>query len=138
MATLYAVSQTVGGRVINTCNYSEDYIGYATRYGDGAGDMAPLAKFTVQEVKSIGRFLGLPEKFIEKTPSDGLCGKTDEDNLGFSYDTLDKYIRYGVLPKAEIKSKIDNLHKKNEFKLKPMPSFDYIITVARQRINRAR
>ena len=65
--------------------------------------------------KSIGRFLGLPEKFIEKTPSDGLCGKTDEDNLGFSYDTLDKYIRYGVLPKAEIKSKIDNLHKKNEF-----------------------
>lgn len=138
MATLYAVSQTVGGRVINTCNYSEDYIGYATRYGDGAGDMAPLAKFTVQEVKSIGRFLGLPEKFIEKTPSDGLCGKTDEDNLGFSYDTLDKYIRYGVLSKAEIKSKIDNLHKKNEFKLKPMPSFDYIITVARQRINRAR
>ena len=96
MVTLYGISQTMNGRVINTCNLSEDWIGYSTRFGDSVGDVSPLAHFTVDEVRKIGLELGLPKDLIYKKPSDGLCGKTDEDNIGFTYDTLDKYIRTGI------------------------------------------
>lgn len=125
MAVLYAVSQTHNGRVANTCNLSEDWVGYATRYGDGAGDFGPISHFTVQEVKAIGRYLGLPEKFVEKPPLDGLCGKTDEDNLGFTYAVLDAYIREGIEPPADIKEKIDRLHRINQFKLRYFDTFLY-------------
>ncbi len=125
MATLYAVSQSQNGRVCNTCNYSEDYIGYSTRYGDSVGDFSPLSCFTVHEVLQIGKELGLSAKFIEKVPSDGLCGKTDEDNLGFSYKQLDDYIRQNIEPPCDIKKKIDRLHKANLFKLEYMPCFKY-------------
>ncbi len=125
MATVYAVSQSVNGRVANTCNLSEDWVGYSTRYGDSAGDFSPLSMLTVQEVKAIGRVLDLPEMFVEKVPIDGLCGKTDEDNLGFTYATLDRYIREGVCEDEEIKKKIDRMHKMNQFKLQLMPSFPY-------------
>lgn len=125
MAVLYAVSQTHNGRVANTCNLSEDWVGYATRYGDGAGDFGPISHFTVQEVKAIGRYLGLPEKFVEKPPLDGLCGKTDEDNLGFTYAELDAYIREGIEPPADIKEKIDRLHRINQFKLRYFDTFLY-------------
>ncbi|MBR3706306.1 MAG: NAD(+) synthase, partial [Firmicutes bacterium] len=84
MAATYAVSQSLNGRVANTCNLSEDWVGYATRYGDGAGDFSPLSKLTVQEVKAVGRELGLPSMFVDKVPIDGLQSKTDEDNLGFT------------------------------------------------------
>jgi NAD+ synthase len=125
MAALYAVSQSVNGRVANTCNLSEDWVGYATKFGDGAGDFSPLSKLTVQEVKAVGRELGLPEMFVEKVPIDGLCGLTDEENLGFTYATLDKYIREGVCEDQETKTRIDKLHKQNLFKLQPMPTFQY-------------
>lgn len=125
MCTLYAISQSMNGRVVNTCNKSEDWIGYSTKYGDAAGDFAPLANLLVREVKAIGHELGLPEYLIEKTPSDGLCGKTDEDNLGFTYATLDAYVGDGIEPESEIKEKIDRLHKQNLFKLLPMESFVY-------------
>ena len=125
MATLYAVSQSVNGRVANTCNLSEDYVGYATRYGDGAGDFSPLAMLTTDEVIAVGLALGLPEELVHKVPSDGLCGKTDEDNLGFTYAVLNKYIRTGVCEDAAVREKIDSMHKKNLFKLLPMPHFDY-------------
>lgn len=123
MATLYAISQSVNGRVANTCNLSEDWVGYATRYGDAAGDFSPLSQLTVTEVKEIGRVLGLPAELVDKTPTDGLCGKTDEDNLGFTYDVLDRYIRTGEIDDANIKEKIDAMHEKNLFKLQLMPSF---------------
>ena len=123
MTTLYAVSQCLNGRVANTCDLSEDWVGYSTRYGDAAGDFSPLAHLTVTEVKAIGKELGLPEVLVEKTPSDGLCGKSDEDNLGFTYATLDKYIREGICEDKEIKEKIDDLHQKNKFKLELMPCF---------------
>ena len=123
MATLYAVSQTINGRVANTCNLSEDWVGYATRYGDAAGDFSPLSQLTVSEVKAIGRELGLPSELVDKTPTDGLCGKTDEDNLGFTYDTLDRYIRTGEINDEDVKAKIDSMHEKNLFKLQLMPSF---------------
>lgn len=125
MATLYAISQSVNGRVANTCNLSEDWVGYATRYGDAAGDFSPLSQLTVTEVKAIGRELGLPSELVDKTPTDGLCGKTDEDNLGFTYAELDAYIRDGIEPNEEVKAKIDSMHEKNLFKLQPMPSFVY-------------
>lgn len=125
MATLYAISQSVNGRVANTCNLSEDWVGYATRYGDAAGDFSPLSQLTVTEVKAIGRELGLPSELVDKTPTDGLCGKTDEDNLGFTYAELDAYIRDGIEPNEEIKAKIDLMHEKNLFKLQLMPSFVY-------------
>lgn len=123
MATLYAVSQTVNGRVANTCNLSEDFVGYATKFGDAAGDFSPLSQLTVTEVKAIGHELGLPSDLVDKTPTDGLCGKTDEDNLGFTYDVLDKYIRTGEIEDEDVKAKIDSMHEKNLFKLQPMPSF---------------
>ena len=107
MATLYAISQSVNGRVANTCNLSEDWVGYATRYGDAAGDFSPLSQLTVTEIKAIGCELGLPSELVDKTPTDGLCGKTDEDNLGFTYAELDAYIRDGIEPSEEVKAKID-------------------------------
>ena len=125
MSTLYAISQSCNGRVVNTCNLSEDWVGYSTRYGDMAGDFSPLSNLTVQEVKTLGYSLGLPKEFIEKTPADGLSGKTDEDNLGFTYKVLDKYIREGICDDPEVKERIDELHKKNLFKLLPMPKFRY-------------
>ena len=124
MAVLYAVSQSNNGRVANTCNLSEDWVGYSTRYGDAAGDFSPLSRLTVQEVKAVGRALGLPEVLVEKTPIDGLCGKTDEDNLGFTYAVLDRYIREGVIENEETKTRIDTLHERNLFKLRLMPCFD--------------
>ena len=124
MATLYAVSQSHDGRVANTCNLSEDWVGYATRYGDGAGDFSPLSRLTVSEVKAIGRALGLPEDLVEKVPIDGLSGKTDEENLGFTYAELDRYIRTGKIENQETKGKIDRLHAANLFKLQPMPAFE--------------
>lgn len=124
MATVYAVSQCVNGRVANTCNLSEDWVGYSTRYGDSVGDFSPLSKFTVQEVKAIGRYLGLPGELVDKVPIDGLCGKTDEENLGFSYAVLDRYIREGICEDLAVKEKIDTLHKRNLFKLKFMPVFE--------------
>ena len=125
MATLYALSQSMNGRVANTCNLSEDWVGYSTRYGDAAGDFSPLGKLTVQEVKAVGKYLGLPIDLVEKVPSDGLSGKTDEDNLGFTYAVLDKYIREGVIEDGEVKARIDRLHVINQFKLKPIPCFEY-------------
>ena len=125
MSTLYAVSQSYNGRVINTCNLSEDWVGYSTRYGDSVGDVCPLGKLTVAEVKEMGTYLGLPDMFVHKVPSDGLCGKTDEDNLGFTYAVLDRYIRTGEIDDPETKALIDKKHKANLFKLELMQTYQY-------------
>lgn len=123
MSTVYAVAQSCNGRVVNTCNLSEDWVGYSTRYGDSVGDFSPLCNLTVQEVKEIGRLLDLPEELVDKVPIDGLCGKTDEDNLGFTYAELDRYIRTGEIEDMAKKAKIDDMHQKNLFKLQLMPGF---------------
>ncbi len=123
MSVLYAVSQSLNGRVVNTCNLSEDWVGYSTRYGDAAGDFSPMANLTVTEVKEIGRVLGLPNVLVDKVPIDGLCGKTDEENLGFTYAELDHYIRTGEIKDAAKKELIDRKHKMNLFKLQLMPTF---------------
>ena len=123
MTTLYAVAQSHNGRVANTCNLSEDWVGYSTRYGDAAGDFSPCSYMTVNEVKQVGRYLGLPDVLVDKVPTDGLCGKTDEDNLGFTYEELDRYIRTGVIENQQNKARIDRLHEMNRFKLELMPAF---------------
>lgn len=124
MSVLYAVSQSHNGRVANTCNLSEDWVGYSTRYGDSVGDFSPCSHITVDEMKNIGKLLGLPDVLVNKVPSDGLCGKTDEDNLGFTYAELDRYIRTGEIEDQKKKERIDYLHKLNQFKLELMPSFN--------------
>ena len=123
MSTLYAVSQSVNGRVCNTCNLSEDWVGYSTRYGDSVGDFSPLSNLTVTEVKQIGYELNLPKDLVDKIPIDGLCGKTDEENLGFTYAELDVYIRTGKMEDPAKKELIDRKHKMNLFKLALMPCF---------------
>ncbi len=125
MATLYAVGQSKNGRVVNTCNLSEDWVGYSTRYGDSAGDFSPLSMLCVREVKAIGRELGLPECLIEKVPIDGLCGQTDEEKLGFTYEALDRYIREGIMEDEETKTRIDRLYAINRFKVRFMDVFPY-------------
>lgn len=124
MSTLYAVSQSVNGRVANTCNLSENHIGYLTRYGDGAGDFAPIGRMTCTEVIAIGHELGLPESLVNKTPSDGLCGKSDEDNFGFTYKELDQYIRGTKIPDTPIKEKIDEMFVGNMFKTHMEEAYD--------------
>lgn len=125
MATLYAVAQSLpnGGRVANTCNRSEDYVGYSTKFGDSAGDFSPLASLLVSEVLQVGHELPIPPELVDKAPSDGLCGKTDEDNLGFTYAQLDDHIIRGTCGIATIDHKIETMHRHNLHKLNPMPAF---------------
>ncbi|MCL2219909.1 MAG: NAD(+) synthase [Chitinispirillia bacterium] len=125
MTTLYAVSAIVNGRVVNTCNLSEDWVGYSTKFGDSAGDLSPLANLTVTEVRAVGRELGLPSNIVDKVPEDGLSGLSDEENLGFTYAVLDRYIREGTCDDPAVKEKIDTLHKQNLHKLQLMPCFEY-------------
>ena len=123
MAVLYAVSGIIGGRVANTSNLSEDWVGYSTKFGDSAGDFSPLSDLTVTEVLAVGREAGLAARFVDKTPIDGLCGKTDEDNMGFTYAVLDRYIREGYCADESAKAKIDKMHMMNMHKVCPMPMF---------------
>ena len=126
MTTLYGVAAMYpNSRVVNTCNYSEDYVGYSTKYGDAAGDFSPLGNLTVREVLEIGDALGLPSHLVHKAPSDGMCGKTDEDNLGFTYDELDDYIMHGKAPRTqETYERITHLHRVTRHKYEPMPVFN--------------
>lgn len=124
MTLLYAISQSIDkSLVINTSNLSEDWIGYATVYGDTAGAFSPLGMLTSDEVVQIGEFIGLPERFLIKKPSDGLTGKTDEDVFGFTYEVLNKYIREGICEDREIKEKIDRMHLYSRHKFLPIPMF---------------
>ena len=127
MMMLYAVAQSNNGFVANTCNLSEDYIGYATLFGDAAGSFSPLGKLVVREVLAIGHALGLPAKWVDKIPDDGLPHSCpDEAKFGFTYATLDRYIREGICEDAEVKAKIDRMHARNLFKTEILhiPSFE--------------
>lgn len=121
MTTLYAIAAMHNGRVVNTCNRSEDYVGYSTKFGDAAGDFALLKAYTVTEIKKIGRYLNLPDYLINKVPEDGMCGKTDEENLGFSYDALDDFILNNNYPNVDTYEKIQKLHKNSRHKENPIP-----------------
>ena len=125
MAVLYAVSQSLNGRVVNTCNLSEDWVGYSTRWGDSVGDFSPLGGLVVQEIRGIGHALGIPSRWVDKTPDDGLPHScSDEQKFGFTYEVLDRYIRTGECSDAEVKAKIDGMHRRNLFKMSMPESFD--------------
>ena len=125
MTVLYAISQTLNGRVVNTCNLSEDWVGYATRWGDGVGDFSPLGKLTVQEIRGIGHAMGLPSKWVDKVPDDGLPHScSDEQKFGFTYEVLDRYIRTGLCEDEAIREKIDGMHRRNIFKLSMPEAFE--------------
>lgn len=126
MTTVYAVAACLNGRVVNTCNLSEDWVGYSTKFGDAAGDFSPLSTLTVTEILQVGDYLGLPYQLVHKIPIDGLCGKTDEENLGFTYAELDRYIRgiTDLSDKPDLKEKIDRMHRNNLHKLQLMPKFE--------------
>lgn len=123
MATLYGISGLFNGRVANTCNLSEDYVGYSTKFGDSAGDFSPISNFTKTEVRELGEELGLPKNLIYKVPEDGMSFKSDEEKLGFTYEVLDKYIRTGEIDDLKIKEKIDKMHLANLHKIQLMPSY---------------
>lgn len=125
MVTLYGISQTLNGRVVCTDNFSESWVGYSTRWGDNVGDFAPLADLTSDEVIAVGEACGLPDWAIYKAPADGLTGKTDEDNFGFTYATLNKYLRTGYCDELGALEKISALHRRNIFKTEPIPRFVY-------------
>ena len=122
MTTLYAMAAELGGRVCNTCNRSENYVGYSTKYGDHAGDFSPLGNYTVRELLAIGDALDLPHDLVHKTPSDGMCGSSDEDNLGFTYEELDAYLLEGIAPAYESLKLIEQAHTRNMHKLINIPT----------------
>lgn len=129
MTVLYAVSQSANGRVVNTCNLSEDWIGYTTRWGDSAGDFSPLGGLVVQEIRGIGHALGLPSEWVDKTPDDGLpYSCSDEQKFGFTYEILDRYIRTGQCDDPAIKDKIDRMHANNLFKMSMPDSFSPLVS----------
>lgn len=125
MATLYAVSQSINGRVVNTSNFSERSIGWGTRWGDTVGDVSPLAMLTKTEVREIGHTLeNIPRDLIDKAPADGLTGKTDEDNFGFTYEELDSYLMHDLCLNKETLQKILQMRSRSRFKLN-MPDMFY-------------
>lgn len=127
MTTLYAIAQSVGGMVLNTCNASEDCLGYSTIFGDNAGSYAPIQGLTVTEIRALGDWLGLPHNLVHKTPIDGLQPLSDEDKLGFTYADLDRYIREDI-GTPELRAKVDALYRRNKFKTDMIhidgPNFD--------------
>lgn len=121
MMCLYAIAQEMRYRVCCTSNASEIYLGYSTKYGDFAGDFAPLSHLTASQVIEVGRALKLPEHIISRPPEDGLSGKTDEANFGFTYEQLDLYLTTGRCDDEEIKTKIENMHSRGLHKSVPIP-----------------
>ncbi len=116
MAMLYAVAADIGGRVVNTGNASEKFIGYTTKYGDLAGDFALFTELTVREVYAIGDYLELPILLVHKHPSDGMSGQTDEEKTGISYDAIDDFLLEGKHPDMEIYEKMIAANKRNQHK----------------------
>lgn len=123
MTTLYSVAQSMGNgwRVIGTTNASENYIGWLTKWGDGAADFEPIIDITVTELLILGKELGLPIDLVEKIPIDGLAEGSDEDRLGFTYAQLDKHINEGTCGDKEVDAKIERMHLYSEHKRNPVP-----------------
>ena len=119
MTTLYMVAAAVGGRVCNTGNASEAFVGYTTKYGDLAGDFALLRNLTVSEIYAMGDAMEeLPYDLVHKTPADGMSGKTDEDNMGFSYEAVDDHLLYGIIPAdPAVWENIKRRHRRNFHKI---------------------
>ena len=125
MTTLYGIAALVGGRVVHTGNASEMYVGYTTKFGDMAGDFSIFYDFYVREILAIGDALNLPTELVHKAPGDGMTGKTDEDNFGFTYEVLDAYLLDNETPSYEVLRLIEERHKRNAHKMR-MLNIPYI------------
>ena len=117
MTTLYGIAALVGGRVVHTGNASEMYVGYTTKFGDMAGDFSIFYDFYVREILAIGDALNLPAELVHKAPGDGMTGKTDEDNFGFTYEILDAYLLDNETPSYEVLRRIEERHERNLHKM---------------------
>lgn len=116
MTTLYGIAALIGGRVIHTGNASEMYVGYTTKFGDMAGDFSIFSEYYVREILAIGDALNLPKELVHKVPGDGMTGRSDEDNFGFSYEVLDAYLLDNAMPSYETLRLIEERHKQNKHK----------------------
>lgn len=117
MSMLYSAAGTLGYLVANTSNLSEKILGYSTKYGDSAGDFAPIGDLTKSEVCELGIALGLPEQDVNKKPADGLTGKTDEEVIGVPYEEVDEMARHGTAtPNHEkiLRMFMASAHKRNK------------------------
>lgn len=124
MTTLYGIAQSLKYLVIGTGNLCEAMVGYTTKWGDSASDFNPIANFTVPEVLAIGKYLGVPDKIINKAPNDGLGGKTDEEKMGVSYIQIEEYIETGrTRPDAMLK--IEKLNQSTKHKRMPIPTYSF-------------
>lgn len=123
MTDLYAIAPCLPnkGLVVNTSNWSEDYVGYCTKYGDNTGDLGVLAAFVLSEVLAIGDAMPeIPTDLVHKAPSDGLWGDTDEDRFGFTYADIERYIREGTSGNTDTDIKIARMHRISRHKFEPM------------------
>ena len=123
MVTLYQVAGSVGGIVVGTGNKVEDYgVGFYTKYGDGGVDIAPIADLYKTEVWELGKHLGVDERIIDAIPTDGLWddGRTDEDQIGATYEQLEEAMEYRRGPALDI---LDEFNSKNSHKMNPIPTF---------------
>lgn len=124
MTTLYYLAQNNNYLVIGSSNKSELTVGYFTKHGDSGVDLLPLASFVKSEIRDLARFLNIPEIIVEKPPTAGLWeNQTDESEMGFSYDVLDKYIKTGEGPE-EIVNKIKRMNSISEHKRTYPPIFE--------------
>lgn len=119
MAALYAVAAAENRLVVGTGNRSEGYMGYFTKWGDGAFDINPIADLTVTEVYAMLRHLRAPESILEKVPSAGLYeGQTDEKEMGVTYAAIDRFLNTGEANERD-RAVIDRFHAQSEHKRRP-------------------
>lgn len=127
MTTLYSVAQSMNYLVIGTGNLCEQMVGYTTKWGDNASDFNPIGNFTVREVLAIGKYLGVPDRIINKAPSDGLGSKTDEEKMGVTYDQIEEYIETGkTSEEAMLVIERKNRVSKHKRSLVPKYTFDRV------------
>ena len=123
MITLYQIAGNVGGVVVGTGNKVEDYgVGFFTKYGDGGVDIAPIADLYKSEVWELGESMGIDQRIVDASPTDGLWddGRTDEDQLGVSYADLEEAMENGTGPGVEVLKKFNT---QNQHKMVPIPTF---------------
>ena len=123
MVTLYQVAGSVGGIVVGTGNKVEDYgVGFYTKYGDGGVDIAPIADLYKTEVRELGRHLGVSTEIINAEPTDGLWddGRTDEDQIGVTYEQLEEAMENGTGVGVET---LEHFNSRNKHKMEPIPTF---------------
>ena len=123
MTTLYTIGQSEGRLVAGTGNRSEAYMGYFTKWGDGAHDFNPIADLTATEIFAFLRYLNAPKSIIEKAPSAGLFdGQTDEKEMGVTYRAIDEYLTEGTGSEEDL-AIIRRYHSRSEHKRRPIPTY---------------